>query len=47
MYNDVRTTENPGKTLLDFCQTTYEAGASAGNWDRADLERHEAGAAKA
>jgi hypothetical protein len=47
MYDDVRTTENPGKTLLDFCQTTYEAGASAGNWDRADLERHEAGAAKA
>jgi len=39
MYEDVRNSANPEKTLLDFCQSTYEAGAKAGNWDRANLER--------
>jgi hypothetical protein len=39
MYDDMRSAANPEQTLLDFCQSTYEAGASLGNWDRANLER--------
>jgi hypothetical protein len=39
MYDDVRLSDSPEQTLLDFCQSTYEAGASAGDWDRANLER--------
>ncbi len=40
MYDDVRTAESPQDTLLEFCQSTYEAGADLGNWDRRELERH-------
>jgi hypothetical protein len=39
MYEDVRLSDSPEQNLLDFCQSTYEAGASAGDWDRANLER--------
>lgn len=39
MYDDVRKAESPSAALLDFCQTTYEAAATLGNWDRAALER--------
>ena len=39
MYEEVRTAESPTTALLEFCQSTYEAGASLGNWDRAALER--------
>jgi len=39
MYEDVRKSESPSRALLDFCQSTYEAGANLGNWDRAALER--------
>jgi DNA modification methylase len=39
MYEDVRSSQNPAEMLLDFCQSTYEAAAIAGNWDRANLER--------
>ena len=39
MYDDVRTAPSPAAALLDFCQTTYEAGATLGNWDRIALER--------
>jgi hypothetical protein len=39
MYKDVRKSESPTGALLDFCQSTYEAGASLGNWDRKALER--------
>ncbi len=39
MYDDVRAAENPAESLLDFCQSTYEAAAIAGKWDRAELER--------
>jgi hypothetical protein len=38
-YEDVRKSDSPTKTLLDFCQSTYQAGATLGNWPRADLER--------
>jgi len=39
MYDDVRTASSPGTALLDFCQSTYEAGATLGEWDRNALER--------
>ena len=38
-YESIRKSESPTKALLDFCQSTYEAGANLGNWSRADLER--------
>ncbi len=38
-YEAVRTADNPDETLLAFLQTTYEAAAERGNWDRAVLER--------
>ena len=38
-YDDVRKSDSPEQTLMDFCQTTYEAGANLANWDRAALER--------
>jgi hypothetical protein len=39
MYDDVRTAASPSAALLEFCQSTYEAGARLANWDRAALER--------
>ena len=39
MYDDVRRTSSPSNTLLDFLESTYEAGANLGKWDRASLER--------
>jgi len=39
MYDDVRKAKSPTASLLDFCQSTYEAGATLGNWDRTALER--------
>src|SRR5271165_6718806 len=39
MYEDVRKSESPSTSLLDFCRSTYEAGATLGNWDRSALER--------
>jgi len=39
MYDDVRRSPSPGATLMEFLQSTYEAGAIAGTWDRASLER--------
>jgi hypothetical protein len=39
MYEDVRKAESPTASLLTFCQSTYEAAANLGNWDRAALER--------
>ena len=43
MYEDVRRAESPSAALLDFCQSTYEAGANLGNWDRNELERPSVG----
>ena len=39
MYEDVRKAESPSTSLLEFCQSTYEAGASLSKWDRDALER--------
>src|ERR1700730_17606681 len=37
-YDAVRTAASPDTALLDFLQSTYEAAANAGKWDRAALE---------
>lgn len=37
-YADVRNAEDPDSYLLSFLQTTYEAAANTGNWDRKALE---------
>jgi hypothetical protein len=39
MYDDVRTAASPRSDLLEFLQSTYEAGANLAKWDRAELER--------
>ncbi len=39
MYEDVRQAESPTATVLEFCRSTYDAGARLGNWDRTALER--------
>ena len=38
-YDDVRLSDSPKKTLLDFLQGTYEAGAKLAGWNRKELER--------
>ena len=37
-YDAVRESRDPDATLLEFLQTTYEAAADLGGWDRAALE---------
>jgi hypothetical protein len=37
-YDAVRTAAAPDATLLDFAQSTFDAAASAGHWDRAALD---------
>ncbi len=39
LYEDVRTANDPEKALMEFCQSTYEAGANLAQWDRAACER--------
>jgi uncharacterized protein DUF5996 len=41
-YDTVRQSDSPEKTLFGFMQSTYEAGANLGNWNRAELERKQA-----
>jgi hypothetical protein len=38
-YESVRSTASPDDKLLSFFQTTYEAAANSGKWDRTSLER--------
>ena len=38
-YDDVRSAPSPERTLLEFFQSTYEAGAMLAQWDREALER--------
>src|SRR4051794_21479218 len=37
-YADARAAESPRRAVLDFLESTYDAGASLGGWDRAALE---------
>jgi hypothetical protein len=38
-YESLRTAPDPDRMLLRFFQTTYEAAADLGRWDRASLDR--------
>jgi hypothetical protein len=38
MYDDVRGAASPKTAVMDFLQTTYEAGADLSKWDRPALE---------
>ncbi|HEV8433438.1 MAG TPA: DUF5996 family protein [Thermoanaerobaculia bacterium] len=38
-YDDVVSADDPAETLLQFCQSTYDAAADCGKWDRDMLER--------
>lgn len=44
-YEEVRQAANPSQALMEFFQSTYEAAAELGAWDRAELERPGADAA--
>ena len=37
-YDAVRTATDPDRVLLDFLQSTYDAAADLGNWDRSELD---------
>ena len=39
LYDDVRNAPDPDAALMEFLQSTYEAGADLAKWDRAALER--------
>ena len=39
MYDEVRSSANPESVLMEFLQSTYEAGATLAKWDRQALER--------
>ena len=38
-YESVRTAPDPAAALMEFFESTYQAGASLARWERADLER--------
>lgn len=38
LYDDMRLAGSPEEVLMEFLQSTYEAGAQLGKWDRAALE---------
>ena len=38
-YDDVRAAADPAAMIMEFAQSTYEAAANLGHWDRAALER--------
>lgn len=38
-YDDARRAADPAEAILEFFQSTYEAGASLAHWDRSALER--------
>jgi hypothetical protein len=39
MYDDVRRAASPRDEILEFAQSTYQAGANLADWDRTSLER--------
>ena len=43
MYEDVRKSESPKETLLEFLQSAYEAGAKTAGWDVDDFRTRSAG----
>ena len=43
LYEDVRHAESPKEALMEFLQSTYEAGANLAKWDRIALEQTRVG----
>ncbi|MBA2714818.1 MAG: hypothetical protein H0U55_14835 [Rubrobacteraceae bacterium] len=43
MYEDVRKSDSPRETLLDFLESAYQAGAKAAGWDIEDFRTEAAG----
>lgn len=41
LYDEVRQSASPDEALLEFLQSSYEAAADSGAWDRKELERTE------
>jgi hypothetical protein len=39
MYDEVRRASSPKAALVEFLQSTYDAGADLANWNRGELER--------
>jgi hypothetical protein len=39
LYDTLRKFESPRNVLLEFMQSTYDAGATLGKWGRQNLER--------
>jgi hypothetical protein len=39
MHDDVRQATSPEQMLLEFFQSTYEAGATLAHWNRQELEQ--------
>ena len=39
LYDDMRSMASPEVALMEFLQSTYEAGANLAGWDRRQLER--------
>ncbi len=39
LHEDVRRAEDPSAALMEFLASTFEAAATLGDWDRAELER--------
>jgi hypothetical protein len=39
MYDDLRRAPSPKAMLMEFLQSTYDAAATLGNWNRAELEK--------
>jgi hypothetical protein len=39
MYDDVRISASPRRALLEFLQSTYDAGADLAGWNRKELEK--------
>ena len=42
LYDEVRRSDHPDRTVLKFLEATYSAAADAAGWDRASLDRHDA-----
>ena len=40
-YEEVRSSSDPGQTVLDFLESTYSTAANLAGWDRANLDRHD------
>ena len=38
MYEDVRTSNSPRETVLDFMESAYQAGAKTAGWDMEDFK---------